>query len=400
MNKKIVIDAGHGGDDPGASGNGIVEKELTLEISQYIHDRLDELGIENTLIRDSDETIEPNDRVNKIVSPYGSDSDVLVVSNHINAGGGEGAEIIYALRNNDAFSRKISDELESMGRVVRKYYQRRYPSDSSKDYYFIHRNTGNTEAVIVEYGFLDNVDDANLLKKYWQDYAEAVVKAIANYLGVPYTFDGSLVNENYYIVKKGDSLWSIANKYGLTVDKLKDINNLSSNMLSVGQKLLINDGTDVDNVNENYYIVKSGDTLYSIAKKYGLTVDELKKMNNLSSNTLSINQKLLVGNDMSTDDNYDVYVVKSGDTLWGIASKYNTSVDKIKDINNLNSNNLSIGQKLLVPGNNLGTKKYIVKSGDTLYKIAQNNGTTVTDLINLNNLKTTNLSIGQVLYIP
>lgn len=398
--KKVVIDAGHGGDDPGASGNGIVEKELTLEISQYIHDRLDELGIENTLIRDSDETIEPNDRVNKIVSPYGSDSDVLVVSNHINAGGGEGAEIIYALRNNDAFSRKISDELESMGRVVRKYYQRRYPSDSSKDYYFIHRNTGNTEAVIVEYGFLDNVDDANLLKKYWQDYAEAVVKAIANYLGVPYTFDGSLVNENYYIVKKGDSLWSIANKYGLTVDKLKDINNLSSNMLSVGQKLLINDGTDVDNVNENYYIVKSGDTLYSIAKKYGLTVDELKKMNNLSSNTLSINQKLLVGNDMSTDDNYDVYVVKSGDTLWGIASKYNTSVDKIKDINNLNSNNLSIGQKLLVPGNNLGTKKYIVKSGDTLYKIAQNNGTTVTELINLNNLKTTNLSIGQVLYIP
>lgn len=287
-----------------------------------------------------------------------------------------------------------------MGRVVRKYYQRRYPSDSSKDYYFIHRNTGNTEAVIVEYGFLDNVDDANLLIKYWQDYAEAVVKAIANYLGVPYTFDGSLVNENYYIVKKGDSLWSIANKYGLTVDKLKDINNLSSNMLSVGQKLLINDGTDVDNVNENYYIVKSGDTLYSIAKKYGLTVDELKKMNNLSSNTLSINQKLLVGNDMSTDDNYDVYVVKSGDTLWGIASKYNTSVDKIKDINNLNSNNLSIGQKLLVPGNNLGTKKYIVKSGDTLYKIAQNNGTTVTELINLNNLKTTNLSIGQVLYIP
>lgn len=398
--KKVIIDAGHGGDDPGASGNGIVEKELTLEISQYIHDRLDELGIENTLIRDSDETLEPNDRVNKIVSPYGSDSDVLVVSNHINAGGGEGAEIIYALRNNDTFSRKISDELESVGRDVRKYYQRRYPSDSSKDYYFIHRNTGNTEAVIVEYGFLDNVDDANLLKKYWQDYAEAVVKAIANYLGVPYTFDGSLVNENYYIVKKGDSLWSIANKYGLTVDKLKDINNLSSNMLSVGQKLLINYGTDVDNVNENYYVVKSGDTLYSIAKKYGLTVDELKKMNNLSSNTLSINQKLLVGNDMSTDDNYDVYVVKSGDTLWGIASKYNTSVDKIKDINNLNSNNLSIGQKLLVSGNNLGTKKYIVKSGDTLYKIAQNNGTTVTDLINLNNLKTTNLSIGQVLYIP
>lgn len=398
--KKVVIDAGHGGDDPGASGNGIVEKELTLEISQYIHDRLDELGIENTLIRDSDETIEPNDRVNKIVSPYGSDSDVLVVSNHINAGGGEGAEIIYALRNSDTFSRKISDELESVGRNVRKYYQRRYPSDSSKDYYFIHRNTGNTEAVIVEYGFLDNVDDANLLKKYWQDYAEAVVKAIANYLGVPYSFNGSLVNDNYYIVKKGDSLWSIANKYGLSVEQLKEMNNLSSNMLSIGQKLLINDGTDIDNVNDNYYIVKAGDTLYSIANKYGLTVDELKKINNLSTNNLGIGQKLLIKKDNNLDSNYDVYVVKSGDTLWGIANKYGITVDKLKEINNLNKDILSIGQKLLVPVNDLALKKYIVKKGDTLYKIAQDNGTTVTELINLNDLKTTNLSIGQVLNIP
>lgn len=398
--KKVVIDAGHGGDDPGASGNGIVEKELTLEISQYIHNRLDELGIENTLIRDSDETIEPNDRVNKIVGPYGSDSDVLVVSNHINAGGGEGAEIIYALRNSDTFSRKISDELESVGRNVRKYYQRRYPSDSSKDYYFIHRNTGNTEAVIVEYGFLDNIDDANLLKKYWQDYAEAVVKAIANYLGVPYSFNGSLVNDNYYIVKKGDSLWSIANKYGLSVEQLKDMNNLSSNMLSIGQKLLINDGTDIDNVNDNYYIVKAGDTLYSIANKYGLTVDELKKINNLSTNNLGIGQKLLIKKDNNLDSNYDVYVVKSGDTLWGIANKYGITVDKLKEINNLNKDILSIGQKLLVPVNDLALKKYIVKKGDTLYKIAQDNGTTVTELINLNDLKTTNLSIGQVLNIP
>ena len=184
-----------------------MEKDLTLEISQYIHNRLDELGIENTLIRETDETIEPNDRVARIVAPYGSGSDVVVVSNHINAGGGEGAEIIYALRNNDTLSRKISNELENSGRLVRKYYQRRYPSDSSKDYYFIHRNTGNTEAIIVEYGFLDNYTDAELLKKYWKDYAEAVVKAIASYLGVSYTFTGEMANKNYYIVQAGDTLF-------------------------------------------------------------------------------------------------------------------------------------------------------------------------------------------------
>ena len=151
--KKVVIDAGHGGSDGGAVGNGIVEKNLNLEISKYIHERLDELGIENTLIRDDDVTLVPIERVKK-VAPYGSDDDVLVISNHINAGGGQGAEIIYALRNTDSFSKRIANELENSGREVRKYYQRRYPSDSSRDYYFIHRDTGNTEAVIVEYGFL------------------------------------------------------------------------------------------------------------------------------------------------------------------------------------------------------------------------------------------------------
>ncbi len=346
--KKVVIDAGHGGTDGGAVGNGIIEKDLNLEISKYIHERLDELGIENTLIRDSDITLEPKDRVGEIIKPYGNGSDVLVISNHINAGGGEGSEIIYALRNSDNFSRRIAKELENNGRLVRKYYQRRYPSDSSKDYYFVHRDTGNTEAVIVEYGFLDNATDAELLKKYWKDYAEAVVKATAEYLGVPYTYDGPMLNENYYIVQKGDSLWSIANKYNLSVDKLKDINNLSSNLLSVGQKLLVNDTSSSDDVGV-YYTVSKGDTLYGIAKKYGLTVDDLKKMNNLTSNTLSIGQKLLVGGTSVESGDYDTYVVKSGDNLYALSKKFNTSVDELKKINNLSGNLLSVGQKLLVP---------------------------------------------------
>ena len=394
--KKVVIDAGHGGNDGGAVGNGIIEKELTLEISQYIHERLDELGIENTLIRESDVTIEPTERVEKILEPYGGGSDVLVISNHINAGGGQGAEIIYALRNSDAFSKRIATELENGGREVRKYYQRRYPSDSSKDYYFIHRNTGNTEAVIVEYGFLDNATDAELLKEYWRDYAEAVVKAIADYVGVNYSYSGPVLNKNYYIVQKGDSLWSIASKNNLTVDKLKELNNLSSNLINVGQKLLIKDTSSSDELGV-YYTVKAGDTLYGIAKEYGLSVEELKKMNDLKNNNLSINQKLLVsgtGENIIGGD-YDTYIVKSGDNLYAIARKYGISVDKLKIINNLSSNLLSIGQKLLVP--KLQSNTYVVKSGDNLYKIAKENGTTVDDLIKMNNLKNTNLSIGQVL---
>jgi len=197
----------------------------------------------------------------------------------------------------------------------------------------------------------------------------------------------------------GDTLWSIANKYGLSVNKLKDINNLSSNILSVGQKLLVKDTSSSNDVGV-YYTVKSGDTLYGIAKEYGLSVDELKKLNNLTSNTLSVNQKLLVSG--TTSDNvsneYDTYIVKSGDSLWSIASKNNISVNELKDINNLSSNLLSIGQKLLIPSSSI--KKYIVKSGDTLYQIAKKYNTTVTELINLNNLSTTDLSIGQELLIP
>lgn len=85
--KGIVIDPGHGGDDPGAIGNGIVEKDLTLEISKYMYDRLKSLGIPVYITRNTDETLSPTDRVNRILNAFGNDKDVIVVSNHINAGG-------------------------------------------------------------------------------------------------------------------------------------------------------------------------------------------------------------------------------------------------------------------------------------------------------------------------
>lgn len=84
---KIVIDPGHGGSDPGANGNGIIEKNLTLDISKYMYDRLRELGIPVSITRMDDSTLSPTERVNKILSFYGNDPSVIVVSNHINAGG-------------------------------------------------------------------------------------------------------------------------------------------------------------------------------------------------------------------------------------------------------------------------------------------------------------------------
>ena len=86
---KVVIDAGHGGTDPGASGNGIIEKNLTLEISNYMYERLKNLGIPVKITRTTDETLSPTERVERVLDAYGNDPNVIVVSNHINAGGGD-----------------------------------------------------------------------------------------------------------------------------------------------------------------------------------------------------------------------------------------------------------------------------------------------------------------------
>lgn len=94
MDYKIVIDAGHGGDDPGASGNGIIEKDLNLKISNYMYDRFRELGVPVKIIRSTDETISPDERVNRVLDAFGNSDDVIVVSNHINAGGGTSFYVI------------------------------------------------------------------------------------------------------------------------------------------------------------------------------------------------------------------------------------------------------------------------------------------------------------------
>mgnify|MGYP004519586169 FL=1 len=86
-------DTCHGGDDPGTIANGITEKDYTLKITNYIHNRLDELGIPNKLSRDSDVTLDANTRPQKIQSLYGNGNDVIVVSNHINAGGGDSQSV-------------------------------------------------------------------------------------------------------------------------------------------------------------------------------------------------------------------------------------------------------------------------------------------------------------------
>lgn len=308
--------------------------------------------------------------------------------------GGDGAEVIYALRNNNKLSNLILANFEKVGQNVRDAYQRRLPSDTSKDYYFIHRNTGNTEAIIVEYGFLDStLDDPDQLKNDYRTLTQAVVDAILEYIG--YSQD-----KNVYTVKSGDSLWAIAKRYGITVDELKRANNLTSNTLSIGQKLTIpSKETVTPSQDYTLYTVKSGDNLYSIARRYGLTMNELMEYNNLGTTLLSIGQVLKIPTKQTITPSETTYVVKSGDSLYSIARKYNTTVNDLMKYNNLTSNLLSIGQTLKIPTSESTITSYTVKSGDTLYSIARKYNTTVDEIKRKNNLTSNTLSIGQTLII-
>ena len=287
----------HGGADPGAVSGGLQEKDFTLEASLYMADRLKELGIPVVLTRDYDENISRTERLRRANEAFGGSPNAILISNHINAGGGEGAEVIYALRNNSTLAQSILEEIGSEGQIMRKYYQRRLPEDPSKDYYYIIRETTPMQSVLVEYGFIDNANDRVKLQNDLLNYVEAVVRAIAEYAGVPYTPpEGS--GNNFYTVVKGDSLWSIANRFGVTVSDLKSANGLTSNLLSVGQVLIIptagssTPGSPIYNT----YTVASGDSLWSIANRFGTTVDTIKTLNNLTSNLLSIGQVLQIPN--------------------------------------------------------------------------------------------------------
>ena len=407
MNYQVVIDAGHGGNDSGAvSSSGIREKDLTLQIATAMQNEFQRRGIPATLIRSTDETISPTDRVNRILAAYGNNPNVVVISNHINAAGSgiqgaEGAEVIYALRNTNRLANNILNALNNAGQVARKAYQRRLPSDTSKDYYFIHRNTGNTEPVIVEYGFIDNPSDLSKIQNNYQKYVNAVVDAVVA------TKRGETITANplegTYTVKSGDSLYKIANQYGISVNELKTLNNLTTNNLQIGQVLKV--PTETVSTESNTYTVKSGDSLWNIANRYGTTVNNLKAINNLTNDNLQIGQVLRVpsseaGTQTGGTIQGNTYTVKSGDTLYKIANTYGTTVNAIKSLNGLTGDNLRIGQTLLIPSNVPISNTYTVKSGDSLWSIARRYGTTVNTLKSLNGLTNNTLQIGQTLRLP
>lgn len=159
------------------------------------------------------------------------------------------------------------------------------------------------------------------------------------------------------------------------------------------------------------YTVQKGDTLSSIAKKFHINLNQLAQANQLANkNRLSIGQVLNIPSN-GIDENAD-YIVKKGDSLSLIAKKFNTTVDKIRSDNHLKTDVIFIGQKLCLSGEKvvsvsetsqtepIDTEKYIVQSGDILWNIARRCGMSVKQLMEINHISNPkNLRVGQVLYV-
>ena len=199
MNYKVVIDASHGGSDSGVSSTNITEKDFALLISNYIYNRLKTLGYDVAMTRSIDETLSNEERVARALEPFGSGNNVIIISNHLSEGDGSGVQIVYALRNSDALPNDIETSLENNGINVSKVYQRRLPSDTAKDYYFIQRDTKNTIPISIYYG--DVVEDATNLNDNYKLYGDAVVDGILQF--TKYNTAG----DNVYIVKSGDRIF-------------------------------------------------------------------------------------------------------------------------------------------------------------------------------------------------
>lgn len=211
--------------------------------------------------------------------------------------------------------------------------------------------------------------------------------------------DQATTNQSSFIdykVQSGDSLWSISNKFNVSIDEIKYANKLTSDIIYVDQNLKI--------VSNNVYVVKSGDTLYKLSKTYNTTVDKIKKDNNLTTDNIYIGQNLMINQETIDTTKY---IVKKGDTLWKISQTFNVSVDSLKSINNLSSNTIYEGQTIYLKGNveskqsSITYETHKVQAGETAWSISIDYGIPMQELLDTNNLtENSQLSIGQELRIP
>ena len=161
-------------------------------------------------------------------------------------------------------------------------------------------------------------------------------------------------------IQPGETIIGISEDYGVSIDDIKRWNNLSSSRIYAGKTLIIytngnhnkivSNSTTKESSNERFHKVRKGETLSEIAEEYKVSLESLRKANNISGNKIIAGQELEIpGSQINSQMSNDgIHIVENGETLYSIAIKYKTSVQKIKQLNNLSSSKIIVGQKLKV----------------------------------------------------
>ena len=401
----IAVDPGHGGEDPGSIGPGRrFEKNVTLSIGKKLANLIDRVpGMHSVMTRKGDYYVSLNRRT-EIAREHGA---YLLISIHADAfrspkPRGASVFVLNTRRANTEISRWVenheeqSELLGGAGAVLAKKNSDRNVSQTLLDLQFshsqkegfklasdilgklgkvahLHRSkpvnaslavlkSPDIPSVLVETGFISNPSEERLL--FQQSHQEKIARAIATAI-VEYfkenppqgTMFASHGKPRHYTVKSGDSLSVIAQRYGVSVANIKKANDMSGNVLSVGQTLTIPRGSSSIQVPEVshqvetetiYHKVVKGDYLGKIAAHYKVSVDDIKRENHLRSNVLSLGQKLKITVSLK-DKPVRKHKVARGEYLGKLASKYGVSINSIRNANHLKTDSLAVGQVLIIP---------------------------------------------------
>jgi len=228
---------------------------------------------------------------------------------------------------------------------------------------------------------------------------------------------------NYYKIKKGDTIGQIAESYNVNVSDLKSWNNLTSNKIIAGKTLKIYSNktsgynptkiaTTTKTVSEKTtHKIKQGVTIIGIAQLYGVSIDDIKKWNNLSSSKIIAGKTLSIYPNgeiftvpKNTQTNFIYHKIKKGETLSQIAEKYKVSISGIRSLNDISGNKIVAGKTLKISSSESATEQlkngyHIVVKGESLYSISKKYNTSVQKLKSLNNLSDSKIKIGQKLKV-
>jgi N-acetylmuramoyl-L-alanine amidase len=411
-NQKIVIaiDAGHGGEDPGATGHrGSREKKITLSIAKHLQKVINaDNRMQAFLVREGDYYV---DLTRRRILAREKDADIFV-SIHADAFTKKSANglSVFALSQRGATSamaralakkenaadliggvsladkdavlakvlvdlsmtNTISESVNLGGRVLKELSKvGRLHSKRVEQASFVVLKSPDIPSILIETGFITNLDEEKKLRttRYQKKIANAIHRALGEYYdqtpyynlasysspSVAFSSSPSAVKAQRHKVKRGDSLSSIALKYGTSVAALKRLNKLPNNTAVLGQRLRLPNGSaglnskSLRQANSTFHLVSRGDSLSKISARYNVTINALKRANGLTRNTVYKGQKIKIPGGIRGKERVTKHTVKRGDTLSEIAEQYGVTTKQMMLANGLPSGAVRLGQTLKIP---------------------------------------------------